>query len=189
MVPESDCKPFSPYQAPYTEWINGENGKAFVADKAVIRAAACWESGVVPSGFSWLQEVSNGINHERNGSRDAGSSGYNRKRGMSSVANSRRNSQATLARKDSSANKESTSRKFDKAIPTPTRKVRMGRPKNARYSVFMCVRSQQRLVSSFVQPTSSTSSSMPIVQLTTTGSSVAHKLKSAHKAPAHSNRE
>lgn len=54
MVKEKDLKQFCPYQVPYVDYCKGSMRKQFCKDKAVQLATLYWETGRVPTSFTWL---------------------------------------------------------------------------------------------------------------------------------------
>ncbi|KAJ1561324.1 hypothetical protein HK096_005115, partial [Nowakowskiella sp. JEL0078] len=56
-IPETAAKPFNPTKVPYTTWLNGSLGAAFRADNSVVLATRYFDTGIVPSYFSWLQDI------------------------------------------------------------------------------------------------------------------------------------
>ncbi|TPX65419.1 hypothetical protein SpCBS45565_g05201 [Spizellomyces sp. 'palustris'] len=120
-IRESELKPFCPSQPPYTTYMNGPNGKAFRSDKAVILATLYWERGTIPPAFSWLQECqpddrARSAKVQEDGSVKEEDAGQRKKSTNSSTANSRRGSQAALPRKDSLTAKDVTVKRLDKAV-------------------------------------------------------------------------
>ncbi|KAJ1558681.1 hypothetical protein HK096_007490, partial [Nowakowskiella sp. JEL0078] len=57
VVPETAAKPFNPTMVPYTTWLNGPLSLDFRTDNAVVLATRYFDTGYVPSYFSWLQDI------------------------------------------------------------------------------------------------------------------------------------
>lgn len=53
-VKEKDLLQFCPYNTPYVEYAKGNLKKQFCRDKAVQLATLYWETGRIPSSFTWL---------------------------------------------------------------------------------------------------------------------------------------